>query len=227
MKFAESAFGTTSLEALRAMPAQKICSTRRSKLPQEYLLRRTLTAISCRELPVPSTRPASKAMSRCWPDGTRTKAAIKSYFTNDAPTVANYVARAQARFGTNAEAFLKLYPAATDAQAKRSAQDFAGDQFIAYSHLEMARNAARRPADRRSIGTSSTRRFRCPGTQNGARSRPRRMPPKSSSFSECSPRKICRGGRRTTRCRNSWLTTGPTSRRRAIRTARACRVAGV
>ena len=29
--------------------------------------------------------------------------------------------------------FLKLYPAATDAQAKRAAQDFAGDQFIAYS----------------------------------------------------------------------------------------------
>src|SRR5208282_3374756 len=57
---------------------------------------------------------------------------FKSYFTNDAPTVANYVRRAQARFGTNAETFLTHYPAATDAQARRSAQDFAGDQFIAY-----------------------------------------------------------------------------------------------
>ena len=37
-----------------------------------------------------------------------------------------------ALYGDQAEAFLKLYPAATDDQAKRSAQDLAGDQFIAF-----------------------------------------------------------------------------------------------
>ncbi|HTQ50435.1 MAG TPA: carboxylesterase family protein [Candidatus Acidoferrales bacterium] len=57
----------------------------------------------------------------------------RSYFTNDAPTLKNYVKRARAFFGTNAEAFLTVYPATTDAQVKRAAQDFAGDRFIGYS----------------------------------------------------------------------------------------------
>ena len=35
--------------------------------------------------------------------------------------------------GDNADGFLKVYPAETDEQAKRSAQDLAGDQFIAFS----------------------------------------------------------------------------------------------
>ncbi len=35
-------------------------------------------------------------------------------------------------FGANADEFLKLYPAKNDAQAKRSAADLAGDQFIAF-----------------------------------------------------------------------------------------------
>ncbi len=35
-------------------------------------------------------------------------------------------------FGDNADAFLKVYPAATDEEAKRSAQDLSGDRFIGY-----------------------------------------------------------------------------------------------
>ena len=36
-------------------------------------------------------------------------------------------------FGNNADAFLKVYSAKTDAEAKRAAQDYEGDQFIAFS----------------------------------------------------------------------------------------------
>jgi para-nitrobenzyl esterase len=36
-------------------------------------------------------------------------------------------------FGDKADAVLKLYPGATGDQAKRSAQDLAGDQFIGYA----------------------------------------------------------------------------------------------
>jgi para-nitrobenzyl esterase len=56
-----------------------------------------------------------------------------SIFGKDAPTAANFVAYAHKQFGDRADEFLKLYPADSDEQAKRSAQDLAGDQFIAFS----------------------------------------------------------------------------------------------
>jgi para-nitrobenzyl esterase len=56
-----------------------------------------------------------------------------SIFGKDAPTAANFVDYARKHFGDQADAFLKLYPADSDEQAKRSAQDLAGDKFIAFS----------------------------------------------------------------------------------------------
>jgi para-nitrobenzyl esterase len=49
------------------------------------------------------------------------------------PTAVSFKAQAQKDFGDKADEFLKLYPADTDERAFRSAQDFAGDQFIALS----------------------------------------------------------------------------------------------
>lgn len=49
------------------------------------------------------------------------------------PTAASVKSDAQREFGQKANEFLKLYPADTDQQARRSAQDFAGDRFIAFS----------------------------------------------------------------------------------------------
>ena len=54
-------------------------------------------------------------------------------FGKEAPTAPNFVAFAHKRFGDKADEFLKLYPAESDEQAKRSAQDLGGDQFIAFS----------------------------------------------------------------------------------------------
>lgn len=56
-----------------------------------------------------------------------------SIFGKDAPTAANFMAYAHKQFGGKAGECLKLYPAENDDQAKQSAQDLAGDQFIAYS----------------------------------------------------------------------------------------------
>ena len=61
------------------------------------------------------------------------KAGYRSIFGKDDPTAANFVAYAHKQFGDKADEFLKLYPADNDEQAKRSAQDLAGDQFIAFS----------------------------------------------------------------------------------------------
>jgi para-nitrobenzyl esterase len=56
----------------------------------------------------------------------------RDFFQKTDPTVANFVARAHAVFGENSDGFLKVYSATTDEEAKRAAQDLAGDQFIAY-----------------------------------------------------------------------------------------------
>jgi len=48
-------------------------------------------------------------------------------------TAKSFVAKEQARWGSRADSFLSLYPAATDEQALRSAEDLAGDDFIAFS----------------------------------------------------------------------------------------------
>jgi para-nitrobenzyl esterase len=57
----------------------------------------------------------------------------QSIFEKAEPTAQNFVERVRTLFGDNADALLKLYPAETDDQAKRSAQDLAGDRFIAFS----------------------------------------------------------------------------------------------
>jgi para-nitrobenzyl esterase len=56
-----------------------------------------------------------------------------SIFGKDAPTASNFVAYAHKQFSDKADEFLKLYPADSDEQAKRSAEDLAGDQFIGFS----------------------------------------------------------------------------------------------
>jgi para-nitrobenzyl esterase len=49
------------------------------------------------------------------------------------PTAESFKATAKKDFGDKADEFLKLYPADTDEHAQRSAQDYAGDTFIALS----------------------------------------------------------------------------------------------
>jgi para-nitrobenzyl esterase len=49
------------------------------------------------------------------------------------PTVDTFTAQATKDFGVNAQQFLAVYPAATDAEVLQSAGDFVSDRFIAYS----------------------------------------------------------------------------------------------
>ncbi|MDE3103889.1 MAG: carboxylesterase family protein [Acidobacteriota bacterium] len=49
------------------------------------------------------------------------------------PTIASFTALAQKDFGEHAADFLAVYPAGSDEEAKRSAGDYGGDKFIAYS----------------------------------------------------------------------------------------------
>ncbi len=57
----------------------------------------------------------------------------ETVFGKEKPTLQNYVARIRAMYGDKADTILSAYPAANDQQAKRAAQDLAGDRFIGYS----------------------------------------------------------------------------------------------
>ena len=129
-KFADS-IGCESLAALRAKPAAQLLA---AALQQKDL--RFRPNIDGYFLPedVYSIYAAGKQKHVPLLAGWNAdEGGYRSIFGKEAPTASNYVTRLRVLFGDKADALLKLYPGATDQEAKRSAQDLAGDQFIAYS----------------------------------------------------------------------------------------------
>jgi para-nitrobenzyl esterase len=125
VEFAESSLGTASIEALRALPAQTIlaASLLRSQKRFRPIVDGYFLPADC-PVVYAAGQQSHVPLLAGW---NRDEGYFESFFGYDEPNVGNYLARVRARFGGKAEDFLKLYPAATDAQARRSAQDFAGD----------------------------------------------------------------------------------------------------
>lgn len=79
------------------------------------------------------------------------EASFEIAFAKEKPTAASFAKQAQTQFGARSGALLKLYPAANDEQARRSAQDLAGDRFIAFSTwkwIELQRATGKSPVYR-------------------------------------------------------------------------------
>ena len=131
LKFAERALGTTSLEKLRAMPASQIIAAATKKddafpvrlVVDGWFLPDTGKAIYS------TGRQAHVPLLAGW---NLDEGGWGGFFGKDAPTLANYQAQAKTQFGSRADAFLQAYAATTDAEAKRAAADYGGDQFIGY-----------------------------------------------------------------------------------------------
>jgi para-nitrobenzyl esterase len=128
--FADSV-GAHSIDALRAKPADELLKAtlkqgvvRFSPVIDGYFLPESTTAIYT------SGKQSHVPLLAGWNSD---EGSYRAIFKKEAPTAANFVKYAHETYGDKAEAFLKLYPAETDEQAKRSAQDLAGDQFIAFS----------------------------------------------------------------------------------------------
>jgi para-nitrobenzyl esterase len=129
INFAKSAFGTDSLEALRAKPAadlleaaEKDGAPRFSPNIDGYFLPQSAEAIFA----------AGKQNHVALLAGWNADEGDYQDIFNDLPaTPENFVTRVRALYGTNADAVLKLYPASTIAETKRSAADLAGDRFTA------------------------------------------------------------------------------------------------
>lgn len=135
-KFADS-LGVHSLAALRAMPAQELLQAamkRQAGLKEHairfrpnidgYFLPESVSAIYAHG------RQSHVPLLAGW---NADEGHYEAILEKAEPNVANYIARMHTLFGDKADTLLKLYPAGTDEQAKRSAQDLAGDRFIAYS----------------------------------------------------------------------------------------------
>ncbi|HVX66699.1 MAG TPA: carboxylesterase family protein [Bryobacteraceae bacterium] len=129
-RWAGEAFGTASLDKLRALAASQVLE---ASLKQKQLrfapnvdgqyLSETVAATFARG------RQAHVPLLAGW---NLDEGSYESFFERQPATLKNYAARAKQKFGDRAAEFLKVYAAATDAEAKRAAADFAGDQFIAY-----------------------------------------------------------------------------------------------
>jgi para-nitrobenzyl esterase len=129
-KFAES-IGAHSLVELRAKPAAELLqaaakqnAVRFAPDIDGYFLPRSVREIFA------SGQQSHVPLLAGW---NRDEGSYRGIFGKDEPTAANFIAFAHKHFGDQADEFLKLYPADSDEQSKRSAQDLAGDQFIAYS----------------------------------------------------------------------------------------------
>ena len=130
--FAREVLGTSSLAEMRAMPAaelvrrieaQKAPAVRFRPIVDGLFLPQSVAEIFA------AGRQAHIPLLAGWvrDEGGPPKADI---------TLASYRATAQKTWGDQADAFLKAYPATTDAEARRAAADLAADQFIAASTWE-------------------------------------------------------------------------------------------
>jgi para-nitrobenzyl esterase len=127
-KFAQEAFGTASLAKLRELPATQLLEIANAKRGRFW------PVVDGWYTPEPfdATYAAGKqnrvALLAGW---NADEGAARSFFRDQPQTAENFVKLAKARFGEKADTFLKLFPWSTDAEAKRSAGDLAGDDFIA------------------------------------------------------------------------------------------------
>ncbi len=130
VKFAESALGGSSLETLRNTPAQKLLDDSRKQrkvsfdpVIDGYFFPSDAISIFA------AGKQSHVALLAGW---NRDEGNYRAVFGKETPTLEHFAERAKAKFAGSADDFLKAYSATTDADAKRAAQDYEGDQFIAF-----------------------------------------------------------------------------------------------
>ncbi len=131
-KWAKDALGTDSLEALRGKSADELLQAMLNEKNHVYFapnidgyfLPEDVSSI------FESGKQAHVPLLAGW---NADEGSYHMIFGKEQPTVQNFASSIRQHFGEHADAILKAYPATTDEQAKRAAQDLAGDQFIGYS----------------------------------------------------------------------------------------------
>jgi para-nitrobenzyl esterase len=134
MKFAQAAFGTSSLASLRKIPADKLLSETMAENQTAHVHFSPDVDGWFLPQPVPVIYAAGKQahvpLLAGWNADEMRSAVL---FAKPPVTDESFKKRAHSMFGPDAAEFLQLYPASTDAEAVRSAGDFASDSFIVFS----------------------------------------------------------------------------------------------
>lgn len=133
-KLASSMLGVQTLAELRAVPAQKLLDTFFKPGGENNFAFGPDVDGYFLPQPVPVIFAAGKQSDVPLMAGwNHDEGSFEVAYSPQKPTVDTLKATAQKEFGAKADEFLRLYPATTDVQARRSMQDFAGDRFIAWS----------------------------------------------------------------------------------------------
>lgn len=136
VKAVSSKLGVSTLAELRALPAQKILDAFSPPQSQGFDFGPDVDGYFLPE-PVPAIFAAGKQndvpLLAGW---NHDEGSFEIVFSPQKPTAESMRTNAQKDFGDKAPEFLKLYPSDTAEQAMRSAEDFAGDRFIAFSTWE-------------------------------------------------------------------------------------------
>ncbi|MGC2297899.1 MAG: carboxylesterase family protein [Acidobacteriaceae bacterium] len=132
--FAMSVFGTSDLAPLRAMSAQDMMQKMATQAnPGRPGVGPDVDGYFLPE-PVPQIyKEGKQAHISLLAGWNRDEPSALAVNFPQSPTVQSFQQTAQKSFGDRAQDFLRVYSAQTDAEAMRSAIDFAGDSFIAFS----------------------------------------------------------------------------------------------
>jgi para-nitrobenzyl esterase len=151
VKAVSAKLGVSTLAELRAIPAQKMLDAFAPPQSPGFDFGPDVDGYFLPE-PVPTIFAAGKQndvpLLAGW---NHDEGSFEIAFNPQKPTAESIKANAQKDFGDKAAEFLKLYPSDSDAQTLRSAEDFAGDKFIAFSTwvwLEAAAKTGKQPVYR-------------------------------------------------------------------------------
>ena len=143
VKAVRGELGVSTLAELRALPAQKLLDAFAPPQSRVFDFGPDIDGYFLPE-PAPAIFAAGKQndvpLLAGW---NHDEGSFEVVFNPQKPTADSIKANAQKDFGDKAADFLRLYPTDTDAHVLRSAMDFAGDQFIAFSTWEWMESQAR------------------------------------------------------------------------------------
>lgn len=126
-----SSIGAPSLAELRAKPAAELLELARKQTAVRFTA--NIDGYFLPESPLAIFSAGKQSQVPLLAGWNADENNYRTFFAKLEPTLDNYKERARAQFGDRADEFLKLYPATTEEEVKRSASDLAGDQFIGYS----------------------------------------------------------------------------------------------
>jgi carboxylesterase type B len=201
-KFAEE-IGATSLEKLRALPAQQLLDAVMKGNP--FRFGPNVDGYFLPAAPAELYAKGEQAHVPLLAGWNRDEGSYQQFFEKEAPTKENYVSKVSEQFGDQAPEILKLFPLNTDEQVKQSAGRLSTADFIAFGTwrwIEMQNKT----------GDAAEYRYQFdqalpvdPGSPEVNMAYTRR---KSSTCSARSIRRSWRGVPRTTRCQRRWAPIG-------------------